>query len=192
MGCEAQFKSTTKLSKVVHTKLTGCIGVISSELLHFFLFWLLVNGSSVLSIPLVSLLDFDSTHGEFVDRGRPSHHLYHELVDVRLAEAAAHRGKHLLVGRDRHRGWVAEAKVHLSLEVKLVTGLEPEENEGLTAVVLGHLEEGVQISVPLLSVAFVNVWQEGNDTDDLSLALVIILLLSDELVHIWLNVGLVE
>ena len=57
---------------------------------------------------------------------------------------------------------------------------------------LGHLEEGVQISVPLLSVAFVNVWQEGNDTDDLSLALVIILLLSDELVHIWLNVGLVE
>jgi len=52
----------------------------------------------------------------------------------------------------------------------------------------------LQVFISLLSVAVVDVGQEGDDTDDLTsiLALRIVDLLLDQLMNFWLDVGFVE
>ena len=57
---------------------------------------------------------------------------------------------------------------------------------------LGNLEEVVNIGIPFRSAAIVDVGKPSDDTDDLALALLVILLLSDKLPDIRLDVSLVK
>ena len=72
--------------------------------------------------------------------------------------------------------------------------MEPEEIERLTSLCFRYLSQARKVLVSLLCTAIVNVWQEGEDTDDLTgvLAFGIVYFLLDHLVDFWLNIGLVE
>jgi len=72
--------------------------------------------------------------------------------------------------------------------------LEPEEDERLTSLRLRNLCQLSKILVPLLSVAIVNIWQEGEYADNLTgvLALVIVNFLLDQFMEFRFDISLVE
>ena len=175
---------------------TYSLQTIGSEfffsLLFLILFRLLNDGGSVLAVPLVSLFDFNSAHGELVSRGRASHHFGEEGVHAIVAEGAAHSGEHFLFGSDGNDCGVAESEVHLAFEIHLITGLNPEEDEWLRTLVLGNLHDLLEVVVALDGVAIVDVGKESQDANDLSLALGVVGLLLDKLKDIWLDISLVQ